>query len=195
MNDTELDRLLNTWSAPAPPESMRQDLRARFPRAERTRFARPLRWALVGLCSLGLTIAIAQTSESHGDIVMRHLTLVYRHLVFPLLAHRAGFLMQAIRESQPRVYVDGQPVAPLEYGHSSTLQVQVPGDGVYVAMFVNPDFVVENDDGRPSGWVEAGSVHGNVIEFQAGGKQVRIECNGSVVDGEVPVFVRRQPGQ
>jgi hypothetical protein len=193
VNDTELDRSLNTWSAPAPPESMRQRLRARFPRAERPGFARPLKWALVGLCSLGLTIAIAQTGESHGDVVMRHLIFLYKHLVFPLEAHRAGFIREAIRQSQPKVYVDGQLAAALDYRGGESLWVQVPGgEGLYyVVLLFNPDL---EPSGQLTGFVEAGSSHGNVIEFQADGRQVRIECNRSIVDGERPVWVRRQPG-
>jgi hypothetical protein len=32
-----------------------------------------------------------------------------------------------------------------------------------------------------------------VIEFQAGGKQVRIECNQAIVDSDRPVFTMRRP--
>ncbi len=192
MNDTELDRLLNTWEAPAPPHSLRDRLRARFPRAERTGFGWPLKWALVGLCSLGLTIAVAQTGESHGDALLRAVHMHIRGLMMMVDAHRATFMRNAIRESQPRVYVDGQLAAPLEYGNSSSLLVQVPGDGVYGVLLFDISWT---PSGQGMGFVEAGSVHGSVIEFQAGGKQVRIECNQSVVDGERPVWVRRQPGQ
>jgi hypothetical protein len=48
-------------------------------------------------------------------------------------------------------------------------------------------------DGEPTGWVEAGRIHGNVIEFQAGSKQVRIECDRPIVDSDRPVFVMRRP--
>jgi hypothetical protein len=35
-------------------------------------------------------------------------------------------------------------------------------------------------------------MHGNVIEFQARGKQVHIECNQPIVDGDRPVFAMRR---
>jgi hypothetical protein len=191
MKDTELDRLLNTWEAPTPPPSMRQRLRARFPRAERPGFGRPMKWALVGLCSLGLTIAIAQTGESHGDAVMGHLNRLYEGLVMMVDSHRAVFVRDAIRESQPRVYVDGQPGATLEYRGGASLWVHVPGDGVYGAIFVR--YVDHFSPGREFPLDEAGRVHDNVVEFQAAGKQFRIECNRPIIDGELPVFVLHRP--
>ena len=39
-------------------------------------------------------------------------------------------------------------------------------------------------DGGLTGWVEAGRIHRNVIEFQAGSKQVRIECDKPIVDSD-----------
>ena len=63
------------------------------------------------------------------------------------------------------------------------MRVQVPGEGEYlISLF----------DGV-KGFVEAGRVHGNVLEFQAGAKQVRIVCNRAIVDSDLPIFVRRQP--
>ena len=187
MNDTELDRLLDAWEAPAPPPALRDRLRARFPRAERTWFPRPLKWALVALCSLGLTIAIAQTGERHGDIVMAHLNHLYEGLVMMVDSHRAVFVRNAIRESQPRVYVDGQPGATLEFRGGASLWVHVPGDGVYRAIFVR--YLDHFSTGRGLQQVEAGRVHDNLVEFQAAGKQFRIECNRPIIDGELPVFV------
>ena len=65
MNDTELDRLLDTWEAPAPPPSLRQGLRARFPRIERPRFRRPLGWALViAVATITLATGIPQSGEN-----------------------------------------------------------------------------------------------------------------------------------
>jgi len=58
----------------------------------------------------------------------------------------------------------------------------VPGEGVYSIISI-PGL---------TGWVEAGHIHGNVIEFQAGGKQVRIECNRLLVDSDPPVFTKRR---
>lgn len=191
MNDNELDRLLNAWEAPAPPELMRQRLRARFPRAERTQFAGPLKWALVGLCSLGLTIAIAQTGESHGDVVMHMVDHVYTVFIFTVDGHRASLIRNEIRQSQPKVYVDGQPAGPLEYRGGATLVVHMPEGGVYAISTVR--YMDRFSPGRGQGWVEAGHIRGNLIEFAAGAHQVRIVCNSSIVDGERPVFVAHRP--
>jgi len=60
----------------------------------------------------------------------------------------------------------------------------VPGDGVYSIIFYPAGL---------TGWVEAGRIRRDVIEFQAGGKQVRIECNRPIVDSEHPVFAMRRP--
>ena len=63
------------------------------------------------------------------------------------------------------------------------MAVQVPGEGVYWITFFRR---------RLTGWVEAGRIHGSVIEFQADGKQVRIECSRPIVDSDRPVFVMRR---
>lgn len=186
MNDTELDRLLSTWESPAPPKSMRDRLRARFPRAERRGFARPLKWGLIALCSLGLTFAIAQTGNAHGDAVMHIVDHVYGVVVYTVDMHRAAFLRNDIRQSQPKVYVDEQLAGPLEYRGGATLAVRMPGDGVYVVSTVR---YLDRFAGKGQGWVESGRIHGNLIEFEAGGHQVRIECNRSIFDGERPVLV------
>ena len=80
--------------------------------------------------------------------------------------------MARIRQSDPRVYADGQLLPPLEYGHAATMVVRVPGEGVYSII---------SYPGGLTGWVEAGHIHGSVIEFKAGSRQIRIEYNKSVV--------------
>lgn len=194
MNDNELDRLLNIWEAPAPPSSMRDRLRARFPRSERFRFAHPLRWGLVTvLASAALTIAIAQTGEGHGDFVMHMVNHVYGIVVYTVDQHRSPSIRNAIRQSEPRVYVDGQMADPLEYRGGATLVVHAPGErGVYMVSFVRfSDRFYQN--AHSPHWVEAGSVHDNVVEFQMDGKQFRIECNRQIIDGEHPVLAVHLP--
>jgi hypothetical protein len=200
MNDNELDRLLDTWDAPTPAQSLRQGLRARFPRAERLGFARPLRWALaillisVGLATtVALGVGMAQNIDSLGDsALVRILTQMYENFLEAREARRAASIVATIRQSEPKVYVDGRLVAPLEYGPAARMDVQVPGDGMY--SIISYRFMKrQTADGRPTGWVEAGHIHGNVIEFQAGGKQVRIECNKPIVDRDRPVFATRRP--
>jgi len=193
MNDTELDRLLDTWETPEPPPSLREGLRERFPRAERPRFTRPLGWVLViAVASVTLAIGMGQSGENPWDFrIVRVLNQLYQNFLEGLEAWQATTIVAQIRQSEPRVYVDGQLVAPLKYGPAASMDVQVPGDGVYSIMsYPMPS---HRADGGLTGWVEAGHIHSNVIEFQAGSKQVRIECNKPIVDSDRPVFAMRRP--
>lgn len=145
------------------------------------------------VASIALAFGMAQTSESQGNYrIVRILDALYNHLLGGFEAHQASRIVAQVRQSEPKVYVDGQLVAPLEYGPATRMDVQVPGDGVYSIM-VYRFMQRQTADGSPTGWVAAGQIHGNVIEFQAGGKQVRIECNQPIVDSDRPVFVRRRP--
>jgi hypothetical protein len=186
MNDTELDRLLYAWEAPVPPPSLREGLRARFPRPEQRRFARPLRWVLViAVASATLAIGMEQSGENPWDFrLVRVLNRLYEGAVEGFEAWRATSIVAQIRHSEPKVYVDGQLVAPLEYGPAARMDVQVPGEGVYSII---------SYPGGLTGWVEAGHIHGSVIEFRAGSKQVRIDCNKPIVDSDRPVFAMRRP--
>ncbi|MBZ5577479.1 MAG: hypothetical protein LAP40_13035 [Acidobacteriia bacterium] len=193
MNDTELDRLLDSWEAPAAPSSLRQDLRAHFPRPERREFLRPLRWALaIGVASVALAVGVAQTSESQWNYrVVRVFNQIYEHLQGVIEVHQVTSIVAEIRKAEPKVYVDGQLVAPLEFGRATLMDVQVAGDGVYsITLYRNTrTFDAAN---RPTGWVQSGHFHGSVIEFRAGVRQVRIECSKPIVDSDRPVFVRRR---
>lgn len=186
MNESELDQLLNSWEAPAPPRSLREGLQARFPRSERRQFARPLRW---GLAIVVLTVALAgmaQTGAGGWDIpLVRVLTGWYSAIMSQIEIRTAIRIRDLIRESNPQVYVDGQLSAPLVYGHAGRMDVQVPGDGVYSIVLYS---VVSGHDG----WVQAGRVHQNVIEFQAGNREVRIVCDRPVAGSDRPVFVGRR---
>ncbi len=192
MNETELDRLLDTWEAPAPPLSLREGLRARFPRVERRRFARPLGWVVVAVASVTLAIGLGQSGENPRDFQLaRVLNQLYGNFLQGLEAWQATSIVTRIRQSEPEVYVDGQLVAPLAYGVGATINVRVPGDGVYfITSYRMPS---RQADGGLTGWVEAGHIHRNVIEFRAGNKQVRIECNKPIVDSDRPIFALRRP--
>jgi len=186
MNDTELDRLLDSWDAPVPPPSLRAGLHARFPRPEPQRFTRPLRWTLIiAVASATLAIGMEQSGNNPWDFrLVRTVNRLYEDFMNMLESWRARSLVARIRQSEPRVYVDGLRVGPLEYGPATRIDVQVPGEGVY-SIISFPGL---------TGWVEAGHIHGNVIEFQAGSKQVRIECNQPIVDSDRPIFaMRRRP--
>ncbi len=186
MNDSELDRLLDTWEIPGPRASLRAGLRARFPRAERRKFGRPLQWILaLAIASAALAVGMQQGGENAWDFgLLGALTRLYNNFMEGLEAQRATSIVTHIRRSEPRVYVDGQLAPPLEYGPAAVMIVHVPGEGVYRVMAFR----------RPlDGWVEAGHIRGKRIEFQAGGKQVRVECSRPIVDSDGPVFVMRRP--
>jgi len=193
MNDTDLDRLLDTWEAPAPPPSLREDVRGRFPRAEPRRFARPLGWVLViVVASAALAIGMEQSEANPWDFqLVRVLNRLYEGFMEGLEARQAPYIRDQIRRSQPKVYVNGQLGAPLQYGPAAHMDVQVPGEGVY--SIISYPMRSHRADGGLTGWVEAGRIHGNVIEFQAGGAQVRIECDKPIVDSDHPVFALRRP--
>lgn len=199
MNDNELNRLLDLWEAPRPRRSLRDGLRARFPRTDRLGFARPLRWALATLlASIALAgalaggVAIARSSDNLSDLpFVRTLNDLYGSFLGALQAARAKSIATRVAESDPKVFVDGRLVGPLEFGPAATINVQIPGEGVY--SITSHPVADRTAEGRPTGWVEAGHILGNVIEFRAGGKQVRIECNKLIVDGDRPVFAIRRP--
>ncbi|HTA41248.1 MAG TPA: hypothetical protein VK789_02305 [Bryobacteraceae bacterium] len=193
MNDAELDKLLDTWHAPAPPRSLRNVLRERFPQADPHKLARPWRWALVILLgSVALAVALAQSSENRWDIpVVTFLNQLYENFLQGEDARRISSIVARIKRSDPRVYVDGRLAVPLEFGPAASMDVQIPGDGVYIISLYRYT-QTRNAAGRPTGWVQAGHAHGNAIEFQAGSTPVRIECNEEIVDSDRPVFVRRQ---
>lgn len=199
MNETELDRLLDLWDAPSPPRSLRDGVMERFPRAERLGFVRPLRWAFATIAvSLALAIvlagavAAAQSNDTLADLpIIRSLNVMYQNFIEARQAARAKEIATRIAEADPKVFIDGRSAAPLQFGPAATIDVQVPGDGVYsITMF--PISERRSADNRPTGWVEAGRLSGSVIEFEAGGKHVRIECNNSIIERDRAVFLMRR---
>ena len=193
MNDTELDRLLDAWKTPAPPPSLRAGVLAGFPRAEPRRFARPVGWALViVVASATLAIGMQHSEANPWDFhFVRVLNRIYEGLMESFEARRATYIRDQIRQSQPKVYVNGHLVGALQYGPAASMDVQVPGEGVY--SISSYPMRSQRADGGPTGWVEAGRIHGSVIEFEAGSNQVRIECDRSIVDSDRPVFAMRRP--
>lgn len=133
MNDTELDRLLDVWKAPAPPPSLREGLRERFPRPERRRFSRRLRWVwVIAFASATLAIGMEQSGENFWDYrIVRVLNWLYEGFFEGFEARLATSRVARIRQSEPKVDVEGQLAAPLEYGPAARMDVHVPGDGVY----------------------------------------------------------------
>jgi hypothetical protein len=183
MNDTELDQLLNTWEAPMPPRTLRSDLRDRFPRAERRWFGRPLRWVLVGIVACAtLAIGTEQGSGRPFGWLFERLRGFYESFMYGVGGYQAAAVRNQIRASNPQVYVDGHLAGPIIYKGGATLWVDVPGDRAYgVSTY------------HDKNWPEAGRVHDNLLEFQAGGHQVRIVCDKPVVESDLPVYWIRQP--
>ena len=199
MNDNELDRLLNGWDVPPTRRSLRDGLMRQFPRAERLGFIRPLRWALVitlswaalAVVTMGVNAA-AQSNDIYADSpIVRFLNHLYGNLLEGGEARRVEGIVAKIKQSDPKVYVDGTLTAPLEYGPAKTMNVLVPQEGLY-SISLYRYMRLRTADGRPTGWVEAGHIRGNEIEFQAGSKQVRIECSQPIVDSDGPVFAMRR---
>jgi hypothetical protein len=108
-----------------------------------------------------------------------------------LEAWLATSMVSQIRQSEPKVYVDGQLVAPLVYGPAASMTVYVPGQGKYSIIFYRRFEVGEWRALKLTGWLEGGRIHDNLIEFRVDSKQVRIECNKPIVDADRPVFALR----
>ncbi|HEV2447603.1 MAG TPA: hypothetical protein VGS58_16850, partial [Candidatus Sulfopaludibacter sp.] len=180
MNDVELDRLLDSWVLPAPPPSLRAGVRARFPRSRPGSFAQPLRWVLaIAIASMALAIATGQSGPGSLDFLWTPLRRLYLGLRFNIDTREASAIRARIRQSNPRVYVDGQPAPPPQYRGGLSVFVVLPGGREFGILLVQPP---------GANWQRVGTIHGNVIQFEADGKQVRIECDKAVVDADRPVY-------
>lgn len=103
MNDTDLDRLLDTWESPAPPQSLRASLRDRFPRGERRRFGRPLRWALaIVVASATLAVATERSGSSSLDFLVSRFRRVYHGFVLSIELRESAAIMVRLKQSDPK---------------------------------------------------------------------------------------------
>ncbi len=131
-----------------------------------------------------MAIGLAQSGANPWDFrVVEVVRRFFQGLTEGAEARRAASLVARVRRSEPKVYVDGQLAGPLEFDRAATMNVLVPGEGLYSITVYRPGV---------AGWVEAGRVHGNAIEFQAGRSHVRIECSQAIADSDSPVFARRR---
>ena len=183
MNDTELDRLLDRWEAPAPSKALRESIRARLPQSDARRVRFPLRWVLaVAVVSGTLAIATGQggdtSVEGFGAHLMRLHNMFYRWM-HP--SYGALELRQKLQRSEPKFYVDGQLLQNPQYGpwQAATMWLEVPGDGVYLFTSYSVG---------AAGLKQAGVVHGSVLQFQAGVRHVRIECSAPITDDDQVIF-------
>jgi hypothetical protein len=187
MNDQELDRLLDRWEAPSPSRALREAVRARLPRAEGRVRRFPLRWVLaVAAVSATLAIAMGQggdaSMEGFGAHLMRLHNMFFRWM-HP--SYGAQELRSKLLRSEPKIYVDGQLLKTPQFGawRAGTTWVEVPGGGVYL---------FTSYSGGASGFTEAGKVHGNVLQFRAGSRFVRIECNAPITEDDQSIYVSRR---
>jgi hypothetical protein len=138
-------------------------------------------------------MGVEQTRDTQPGILLEIVNQArgawFEYFLRPREAARAARIVAKIRQSKPKVYVNGKLAGPLEYGAADSMKVHLP-DGVY-SLMLYPYIAQENADGQPIRWSEAGHIHGKLIEFQAGSQGVRIECDGVLVDRDRGVFIRR----
>ena len=185
MNDRELDRLLDSWQAPAPPPSLRDKVRARFPRTERRAASRPWRWVLAaGVAFAMLTVAMGQSNDtSAGARIAQALAAFWDHIAEAFDAHRVAALTGQILSSEPHVLIDGNAGPALERVHAASLVVTVPGDGQYWINFYPKPL---------QGWIQAGRIKETYLEFEAGSHHVVVACNRRLMMSDAPIQVRRR---
>jgi hypothetical protein len=167
MNDTELDKILDTWQAPEAPRTLRHGVQAAFPKQPARRFGRPLRWVLaIGLAS-GV-LALGMQAPADGGSWGFSLQGFHTHLqMFFDNVHRAlGIQDVRVRLVNPKVEVNGKVVMELESALTAQLvRLPVPGQGRY-ALSLYP---IE-------GWQPIATAAGRdtVIDFDDGGAHVKI---------------------
>jgi hypothetical protein len=194
MNDSELDRVLNTWQAPAPRPALRERVRAATVRERGIRFTRTLsnapirsrlRWLVAaGVVFAALTVAMGQSGDSSvGSRIAQALSEFWGNLTDAFQAHRVTALSNQIRESDLHVFIDGKPASALTFRHSTVFDLPVPGDGVYSITFWPKAL---------SGWTRTGQIKETYIEFEAGTHHVVITCNRRLLISDSPVLVRRR---
>jgi hypothetical protein len=184
MTDTELDQLLNRWRSPAPSPELRAGVLDKFPRREGRAFGRPLGWAAalaVVLCMLAVGTAQSGGTLDNFAIGVRHLgENVNQWFEQMWVAH----IVAAFRGSNPKVYMDGELQTGAVFGGSGwVVWLRMPGEGKYYIALSPHAF---------EGPVPpiSGRFDGHVLEFEAGGRMVRIESHGTYgFGGERPVYL------
>jgi hypothetical protein len=136
-----------------------------------------------------LAIGMEESRQnSWGSGIVQLFSEVYEGVTGTIETWPSRRVTAQVRQSDPRVYVDGELSAPLKYGPlvgpwgEAAMIVRIPGEGRF---YITPQRVADD-------WIEVGLIHDNVIEFQAGRKSVRIVCNKQIVDTDRPVFVHQR---
>jgi hypothetical protein len=172
MTENELDQLLNKWRTPDPSSSLRVRVMAGVPERERRGWGRPLRWGLAIAVASGMLAVGMQGGGSAIDNLADGIHSLHNSMFFWLDQHWTAHVFSAFRGSNLKVYVDGQLVPEAECGGEGAMMwVQLPGEAKYEVALRPPET-------RPA--VSAGRFHGHNLEFQAGGRSVRVEADRSV---------------
>jgi hypothetical protein len=184
MTENELDEMLNRWRAPKPSAGFRAQVLARVPQREKRRFGWPMRWAAaaaVVLCVL--SVGTAQDGHPSFGALARAMSHVHDDLFVLVDQLWLDYQVAHFRGSNPKIYVDGELVSGAEFGGQATgLWLRVPGEGKYY-MTLNRR-AIEGPAPPP-----AGRFDGHVLEFESGGRTVRIESAASGGGRRRPVYV------
>uniref|UniRef100_Q01Y80 Uncharacterized protein n=1 Tax=Solibacter usitatus (strain Ellin6076) TaxID=234267 RepID=Q01Y80_SOLUE len=185
MNDHELDQALNRWKAPEPSRGFRSRVLARFPTRERPNFSRLLRWALAMAAVLCmLAIGAAQSGKGTLENLGDGLYQLHNNTINWIGDMWVGHIMAAFRNSNPKIYVDGELRPDVEFGGSGVgVWFRLPGEGKYLVALRRT--IIEGP--VPP---RAGVFDGHALDFQAGGRHVRIESHGTYGFHEhLPLYV------
>ncbi len=190
MNDSELEEMLNRWKAPAAPRGLRARVLANYPRRERPGLGRLLRWGFAMAAVAGM---LALGAQGGGGVLENLGDGIYRlHVDTVNWVHDAwvGHIAHAFLHSHPKIYVDGELRSDVEVGGSGVgLWLRIPGEGKYLIGLRRTAF----EGPVPP---RAGRFDGHALEFQAGGRTVRIESNGTYGFHErLPVYVMGPVGR
>jgi hypothetical protein len=197
MNDDELDQLLNRWKAPPPSGEFRARVLAGFPPRERLgmdgplrsdarlRWSRALRWAAAAAAAVCI---IAVGAAQSGSGTLEHLAGGISRLRVTTMDWIGdlwvGHVALAFRQSNPRIYIEGELRSDVEFGGSGVgVWVRIPEEGKYLIGLRRTAF----EGPVPP---RAGRFDGHALEFQAGSRTVRIESTETYGFHErLPVYV------
>ena len=192
MNDSELEEVLNRWKAPAPPRDLRARVLASYPRRERPSLGRLLRWGFGDGGGAGvLRVGSAGRRRSAGESRGRDLSPAHRHGQLGRRRSGSDTSRTHFCNSHPKVYVDGELRSRRGSGRlgSGVCGCELPAEGKYLIGLRRTAF----EGPVPP---RAGRFDGHALEFQAGGRTVRIESNGTYGFHErLPVYVMGPVGR
>lgn len=125
---------------------------------------------------------------SGNERIYDHYELSSKSLPLPMLPPPPAQAQASIALTDPKLYVDGQMAAGS--GGVSTIM----GPVISVAVPRLGYFALALDPGSNARFLKAGTIEGNVVEFESGGHRFRIECTGPIAPGAgQPVFAMAKP--